>query len=153
MRSARAPTVIRFSFAPKKSANWVPYSGRLWIRGIGISASDLEQIAAGHAPSRSVGGLGLLICRQLAAAHFSRLRVESRVGTGTAVSFITPTGGPSSIAPNWSRWMASLMHQSGPMIEDGAQSVHRILPRAQTEYYGKNHASPQNSHRHAGPRD
>lgn len=84
-------------------------------QGRGICEADLHRIAQhghisdsrGGAPDESRGGRGLLICRQLAALHFSSLRIRSRLGTGTEVSFDVPTGGPSSVAACWSRWRAA----------------------------------------------
>lgn len=73
-------------------------------QGNGITPPDMDLIAAGKAPVRSDGGLGLMISRQLAAAHFSTLRIESRQGTGTAVSFTTPTGGPAAVVRQWAEF-------------------------------------------------
>ena len=73
-------------------------------QGSGISATDLEAIANNQAPTSSGSGLGLMISRQLAAVHFSSLWIESRINTGTVVSFETPLGGPSSVANAWVRW-------------------------------------------------
>lgn len=98
-------------------------------QGTGISASDMELIAAGRAPTRSVGGLGLMISRQLAAAHFSGLRIESRVGTGTAVSFTTPMGGPASIAAQWAAWRTELLNGESARLHDYGRQVHNVLPQ------------------------
>ncbi|OYP32992.1 sensor histidine kinase [Rhodopirellula sp. MGV] len=97
-------------------------------QGCGISPNDLELIASGKAPTQSVGGLGLLICRQLAAAHFSKLRIESRVGTGTAVSFQTPMGGPSAVAVNFAAWRTQLtMPVQTPKTEPD-EMVYEVTP-------------------------
>ena len=72
--------------------------------GRGMTETEMRQIARRQV-SRSGGeGLGLSICRQLAALHFSPLQIESRSGTGTAVSFRTASGGPSAVAERWSAW-------------------------------------------------
>ncbi|MCO8121452.1 HAMP domain-containing histidine kinase [Stieleria sp. TO1_6] len=97
-------------------------------QGNGIEASDMELIAAGKSPARSTGGLGLMISRQLAAAHFSTLRIESRVGTGTAVSFQTPIGGPASVSAAWTKWRSGLIAPERQTIEQQHQQVHNVLP-------------------------
>jgi hypothetical protein len=48
--------------------------------------------------------MGLAVNQQLAALHFSPLKVRSRPGNGTQVSFETATGGPRSLARHWTRW-------------------------------------------------
>ena len=98
-------------------------------QGRGIEASDMELIVAGKMPSRSSGGLGLLISRQLAAAHFSRLRIESRVGTGTAVSFRTPTGGPIAAAGRWVRWRCGLASPADAVASVEPQQIRNVYPR------------------------
>ncbi len=73
-------------------------------QGPGISSANLKEITERSVSLGGGEGLGLTICRQLSALHFSNLRIESRVGTGTAVSFETATGGPGSVAESWTRW-------------------------------------------------
>ncbi len=73
-------------------------------QGTGIAESDMRQIAASQVSTSGSEGLGLMICRQLAALHFSQLRIRSRLGTGTEVSFETATSGPQSVAACWTRW-------------------------------------------------
>jgi anti-sigma regulatory factor (Ser/Thr protein kinase) len=73
-------------------------------QGPGISSADLKEITEHRVSLGGGEGLGLTICRQLSALHFSNLQIESRVGTGTAVSFETATGGPGSVAESWARW-------------------------------------------------
>lgn len=73
-------------------------------QGRGIAESDLKHIA-NHQVSLGGGeGLGLTICRQLSALHFSSLMIESRLGVGTVASFDTPAGGPVSVAESWTKW-------------------------------------------------
>ncbi|MEM6469162.1 MAG: HAMP domain-containing sensor histidine kinase [Planctomycetota bacterium] len=96
-------------------------------QGRGISEGDLERIAAGQAPHSSRGGLGLLICRQLAAAHCSSLRIESRVGTGTAVSFDTAFGGPIDVARHWANWRVDFFKHPNDATVDKAQQKHELL--------------------------
>lgn len=97
-------------------------------QGQGIAPSDMELIAAGKAPARSTGGLGLMISRQLAAAHFSTMRIESRVGTGTAVSFETPTGGPAAVAASWVKWRSDLLSHGEGHNEVDRRLVHEVMP-------------------------
>jgi anti-sigma regulatory factor (Ser/Thr protein kinase) len=73
-------------------------------RGRGMTEAEMRSLSARQASNSGGEGLGLSICRQLAALHFSPLRIESRAGTGTAVSFRTPSGGPASVAERWSKW-------------------------------------------------
>jgi anti-sigma regulatory factor (Ser/Thr protein kinase) len=73
-------------------------------QGSGISESDLKRIADRHVSFGGGEGLGLSICRQLAALHFSSLRLRSRLGAGTEVSFETAIAAPRNVAEIWSRW-------------------------------------------------
>ena len=73
-------------------------------QGQGIPESELERIAARHVSMAGGEGLGLAICRQLAALHFTNLSIRSRVGIGTEVSFETAASGPHSVAQAWTRW-------------------------------------------------
>jgi hypothetical protein len=73
-------------------------------RGCGISEGDMKRIADRRVSFGGGEGLGLAICRQLAAVHFSSLQIRSRLGTGTAVSFETAAAGPRSVAQAWARW-------------------------------------------------
>ncbi|EMI18469.1 ATP-binding region, ATPase-like domain protein [Rhodopirellula maiorica SM1] len=73
-------------------------------RGEGISQQQMKQIELQHKSSARSEGLGLAISRQLAALHFSSLRLRSRVGWGTEVSFQTPVSGSKSVAESWVRW-------------------------------------------------
>ncbi len=73
-------------------------------QGQGIPETELERIAARHVSLGGGEGLGLAICRQLAALHFTNLSIRSRVGIGTEVSFETAAMGPHSVAQSWTRW-------------------------------------------------
>ncbi|MEM0927560.1 MAG: HAMP domain-containing sensor histidine kinase, partial [Planctomycetota bacterium] len=96
-------------------------------QGNGIPEADLERIVSGQAPQNSRGGLGLMICRQLAAAHRSNLRIESRVGTGTAVSFDVAFGGPIDVARHWARWRSDFFRHPESCSLDPAKQRHDVL--------------------------
>ena len=72
--------------------------------GRGLSQRELETIADRQVSFSGGEGLGLSICRQLAALHFSKLTIQSRLGSGTEVSFQTAAAGPRSVGELWSRW-------------------------------------------------
>lgn len=105
-------------------------------QGDGISSSDMDLIAMSKAPARSVGGLGLMISRQLAAAHFGTLRMESRVGTGTAVSFQTAFGGPAAVAARWIKWRSELTKTADPKSIGRGQLGNSKQPRRQPRRAG-----------------
>lgn len=73
-------------------------------QGAGISESDMLRIANQETMLGGGEGLGLSICRQLAALHFSSLWISSSRGAGTEVSFQTSIAGPRSVAESWARW-------------------------------------------------
>jgi hypothetical protein len=81
-------------------------------QGRGISESDMQRIADRQVTFGGGEGLGLSICRQLAALHFSTLQIRSRLGSGTEVSFETAAAGPRSVAESWSNWRVA---QRGPL--------------------------------------
>ena len=81
-------------------------------QGRGISESNMQRIADRQVTFGGGEGLGLSICRQLAALHFSTLRIRSRLGSGTEVSFETAAAGPRSVAELWSNWRVA---QRGPL--------------------------------------
>jgi signal transduction histidine kinase len=65
--------------------------------GVGIPSTDLPRITerfyrVDRTRSREVGGtgLGLAIVKHLVQAHGGELRIESALGSGTAVSFTLP---------------------------------------------------------------
>ncbi|KAA5543686.1 HAMP domain-containing histidine kinase [Roseiconus nitratireducens] len=112
-------------------------------QGPGISASDLQRISLGKTPARSVGGLGLRISRQLAAAHFSSLHLESRVGTGTAVSFETPGGGARQVAQQFANWRCALIDRS----EGGKEQVNSNAVTIRDQASGRQRSQPHNPRR------
>lgn len=87
-------------------------------QGEGIKEQNMRQIADRSVSFSQSSGLGLTICRQMAALHFSTLNIRSRFGTGTEVSFETPSGTAGNVAECWARWRCA---QRGPL----QQPVHR----------------------------
>jgi hypothetical protein len=90
--------------------------------GPGMSADEMIRMTTrGHSGTGSTG-LGLAICRSLAALHFARLAVLSRLGHGTRVSIDLPAGGPASVADAFARWreiVAPPRGSLGPRNHDG----------------------------------
>ncbi|MEM9826953.1 MAG: HAMP domain-containing sensor histidine kinase [Planctomycetota bacterium] len=73
-------------------------------RGQGFGVEDLDRmVRRGHSGGHSTG-LGLSICRRLAAIMHSPLSIESKLGTGTTLSFRTPTESPLAVAAAFARW-------------------------------------------------
>lgn|GEM_PF-5595564 len=78
--------------------------GRDWARvsvgdaGAGMGAEKLQRLNAPVIPMKSAGetGLGLLICRQIVAAHGGRFRLESEPGRGTRALVDLPLGTAAS---------------------------------------------------------
>ena len=74
-----------------------PAPGRVEVRvtdtGAGISEAELPRIFDRFYKGAGSGGsgLGLTIARRLVEAHGGTIRAESRVGTGTTISFEIPT--------------------------------------------------------------
>ncbi|TWU33321.1 sensor histidine kinase [Novipirellula artificiosorum] len=102
-------------------------------QGVGITPAQMKRIESQQFSSSSGEGLGLAICRQLAALHFSTLRLRSRTGYGTDASFLTPVGGPKSVAECWVRWRKRVsdgetetkQHQSDPSSENLRSKIQR----------------------------
>jgi hypothetical protein len=76
-------------------------------QGPGISPSDLSRLSTRFTTLAGGEGLGLAICRQLAAIHFSALTIRSRVGYGTEVWFETAAVSPRAVANVWAAWRES----------------------------------------------
>ena len=110
IRVTRQGGSILIRLQPVRSGEAIRWS--VIDQGSGISESDLQHIADRQVSLGGGEGLGLSICRQLAALHFSSLHIRSRLGSGTAVSFETAVAGPRSIAEFWSRWRVA---QRGPL--------------------------------------
>jgi hypothetical protein len=59
--------------------------------------------------------MGWAVNQQLAALHFSPLKIRSRPGKGTHVSFETAADGPRSVARHWTRWRLGASESSDLM--------------------------------------
>ena len=82
-----------------------PHDGRiqLWVgdSGEGIAAEHQDRvfdrfyrIDAGRSRDRGGTGLGLAICRAIAEAHGGTIGLTSRLGSGTRVELVLPSGQP-----------------------------------------------------------
>jgi hypothetical protein len=105
---------ILIRFAASRGGNFVRCS--VIDQGRGIDPEDLKRIAEHHVSFSAGEGLGLTICRQLAAVHFSALEIRSRRGAGTEVSFELPAAGPRSVAAAWARWRVVMKRLSSDSI-------------------------------------
>lgn len=81
-------------------------------QGEGIAAGHLRELSRRQIAMSNGEGIGLAISRQLAALHFSTLRIRSRVGVGTEVAFEVPACGPRSVAECWARWRSGFLPES-----------------------------------------
>jgi hypothetical protein len=82
---------------------------------------------AEHHGSAESGGFDLEVSRQLAALHFSTLRIRARVGNGTEVSFETALDNPRSVARMWSRWRASFRVAASWSTNSQFQIAERVV--------------------------
>ncbi|MEO9592987.1 sensor histidine kinase [Rhodopirellula bahusiensis] len=75
-------------------------------RGRGISPQRLQQLSGTQKIASDLGGegLGLMISRQMASLHYSKLTLRSRVGSGTDAVFETPLATPAGIAATFARF-------------------------------------------------
>lgn len=89
-------------------------------QGRGISESNMQRIADRQVSFAGGEGLGLSICRQLAALHFSTLQIRSRLGSGTQVSFETAAAGPRSVAQRWAKWRLAQRETAEPKQSEPA---------------------------------
>ena len=120
-------------------------------RGQGIDPGDLNRIASHQVLFSGGEGLGMTICRQLAAVHFSSLQIRSKLGFGTEVSFELPAAGPRSVAIAWSGWrdvMKKMPNSSAirPLIRPKRRAAERTLA-------GTDLASPSQAIRLDSPAD
>lgn len=103
--------------------------------GEGMSAQQLDRCEGGRSEQSSQStGLGLMICRQLAALNFSDLTIRSRLGSGTDVTFETPFAQASAIASTYARFRTALTDSpNGP----GGQSNRAEITTAETSSWNE----------------
>ena len=130
IRATRDGEVILIALRNRVSEGTVHWS--IVDRGSGISPHVMERIDSRQAASAGGEGLGLMICRQLAAQQFSSLTIRSRQGSGTEVSFETPGHSARAIVSRWLRWRRAMRgseSSSGPpsvrntVVEPGTRVV------------------------------
>lgn len=81
-------------------------------QGEGVTPGRLRELSRRQVAMSGGEGIGLTIARQLAALHFSTLRIRSRAGNGTEVAFEVPACGPRSVAECWARWRCGFLPES-----------------------------------------
>lgn len=77
------------------------YLFRVKDYGVGIPEEELRKVTEAfymvdksRSRSKNGAGLGLALCVEILQLHHSGLEIESRVGEGTTISFMIPTGNP-----------------------------------------------------------
>lgn len=128
----RGSVLIRL--APLRSGEAVRLS--VIDQGSGISEAQLRQIARRQSFGEAAGGQGLMICRQLAALHFSSLRIRSRLGTGTEVGLDLPTAGPRCVAARWADWRVAQRTPSKRAPHHVATGHRDLIQRSRPERTG-----------------
>jgi hypothetical protein len=122
----RQSVLIRAAMMPERESMIVSVidSGR------GMDIDQWNDVARRGVSDHGSEGLGLSICRQLAAAHFSALTVVSREGRGTEVSFELPVGGASSVVMQWATWRSLQRMRVVPRraIESDADAAEAFEP-------------------------
>jgi signal transduction histidine kinase len=89
----------------EETRNWLRI--RVIDEGQGIASSDLERVFTPYFTTKNTGdshrgfGLGLAICRKIAALHGGELSIDSELHHGTTVIFDLPTKQifPAAAAP------------------------------------------------------
>ena len=73
------------------------YAFRVKDVGVGIPEEELMKVTEAfymvdksRSRSRNGAGLGLALCVEILRLHDSELKIESRVGEGTCISFVSP---------------------------------------------------------------
>ncbi|QDV13590.1 Adaptive-response sensory-kinase SasA [Rosistilla oblonga] len=96
--------------------------------GAGIAPQQWSQLAKRGVSQLDGHGLGLSICRQIAALHFGQLEVSSEPGKGARFSIELPTGGPAAVVDSFARWRETI----SPAAASEASAAHcageRIRP-------------------------
>ena len=122
----------------------MPSGGRLWIKllydaendmidlvvrdnGCGIPADKLPRIfesfyttkSGPDASGKGGTGLGLSMCRDIIESHHGRIRVDSRVGKGTAFTLKLPTAAKAArrnARPSARRWACPSAQRTQPAV-------------------------------------
>lgn len=102
--------------------------------GAGMSAEKLRQLATRGTNSEQGHGLGLSICRQIAALHYSQLKVASELNQGTRFSVELAAGDLRAVLDHFSSWREQVL----------ANGTSTILPQAQTGQAQSGHAQHTN---------
>lgn len=77
--------------------------------GQGMTLDKLKQLSVRGITSEHGYGLGLSICRQIAALHYSQMTVSSAVDQGTCFSVELATGGIAAVLDHFSRWREQIL--------------------------------------------
>ena len=79
------------------------YSFQVRDYGVGIPEEELKKVTEAfymvdksRSRSKNGAGLGLALCVEILRLHHSTLEIESRVGEGTVIGFVTPAGNEPS---------------------------------------------------------
>ena len=72
--------------------------------GRGLSLDAWDRLTRRGISGSGGEGLGITICRQIAALHHSPLTIMSRLGKGTEISFDLPCGSAAAVASHWTQW-------------------------------------------------
>ena len=102
IRASRAGQCVLVRFSRSRDGERIECG--IVDQGVGISEEELTRIGGGDRSTVAGEGLGLSICRQLAAVHFTNVKLRSRLGNGTEASFELPASGPHSVATTWVNW-------------------------------------------------
>lgn len=77
--------------------------------GAGIAPQQWQTLSQRGVSHQQGHGLGLSICRQIAALHFTQLAVESQSGQGSKFSLELPVGGPAAVVDSFARWRETIL--------------------------------------------
>ncbi|QDV69834.1 Adaptive-response sensory-kinase SasA [Rosistilla carotiformis] len=96
--------------------------------GAGIAPQQWSQLSQRGVSQLDGHGLGLSICRQIAALHFTQLDVVSAHGQGARFSLELPTGGASAVVDSFSRWRESIQTTNAATSPIPQPAGQRIRP-------------------------
>ncbi|QDS89402.1 Adaptive-response sensory-kinase SasA [Rosistilla ulvae] len=96
--------------------------------GAGIDPQQWSRLARRGVTQQDGHGLGLSICRQIAALHFTRLEVESGQGQGSRFSVELPIGGPEAVVDSFARWREAILPPRQTATKMPSPAGQRIRP-------------------------